>query len=123
MTRLVEKVEEQTLVILDEPELHLRPPLLSAFVKAFSNLLVSRNAVSLIVTHSPVIVQEMPSDCVKIINRINNLVNLVSLEESEMETFGENISSLTREIFKLVIKESGFQNKINLVEQDYLMKN
>ncbi|MCU4804551.1 AAA family ATPase [Bacillus cereus] len=117
LTKLVEKVEERTLVILDEPELHLHPPLLSAFVRALSNLLIYRNAVALIATHSPVIVQEVPSDCVKIISRTNQLV---SFEGPEIETFGENISSLTREIFKLEVKESGFHKIITeLVEQDF----
>jgi len=42
ITRLVEKVEERTLVLLDEPEAHLHPPLLSAFVRALSDLLINR---------------------------------------------------------------------------------
>lgn len=36
MVRLVETVEERTLVLLDEPEAHLHPPLLAAFVRALS---------------------------------------------------------------------------------------
>ncbi|MGE7934594.1 ATP-dependent nuclease [Viridibacillus arvi] len=105
ITQLVEKVEERTLVILDEPELHLHPPLLSAFTRALSELLITRNAVALIATHSPVIVQEVPSECVKIMNRNNNYVDF---ELPNIETFGENIGTLTREIFGLEVRESGF---------------
>ncbi|MFE3576857.1 ATP-dependent endonuclease [Lysinibacillus sp. NPDC059133] len=105
ITQLVEKVEERTLVILDEPELHLHPPLLSAFTRALSELLITRNAVALIATHSPVIVQEVPSECVKIMNRNNNYVDF---ESPNIETFGENIGTLTREIFGLEVRESGF---------------
>lgn len=36
LTRLVEKVEERTLVLIDEPEAHLHPPLLSAMTRAIS---------------------------------------------------------------------------------------
>lgn len=36
ITRLVELVEEKSLVLIDEPEGHLHPPLLSAFVRALS---------------------------------------------------------------------------------------
>ncbi len=44
ITRLVELVEERSLVLIDEPEGgHLHPPLLSAFVRALSDLLVQRN--------------------------------------------------------------------------------
>lgn len=60
ITRLVEKVDEKTLVVLDEPESHLHPPLLSAFTRALSYLLLNRNGVALIATHSPVILQEVP---------------------------------------------------------------
>jgi ABC-type branched-subunit amino acid transport system ATPase component len=63
ITRLVETLEERSLVILDEPEAHLHPPLLSAFIRALSNLLIERNAVAIIATHSPVVVQEVPKSC------------------------------------------------------------
>lgn len=34
ITRLVESMEERSLVFLDEPEAHLHPPLLSAFIRS-----------------------------------------------------------------------------------------
>jgi predicted ATP-dependent endonuclease of OLD family len=58
ITRLVATVEEKTLVLLDEPESHLHPPLLSAFIRALSDLLYDRNGVAIIATHSPVVLQE-----------------------------------------------------------------
>lgn len=63
MTRLVEVVDERTLVLLDEPEGHLHPPLLSAFIRALSDLLVKRNGVAIVATHSPVVLQEVPRLC------------------------------------------------------------
>ena len=45
VARLVELVEEKTLVLLDEPEEHLHPPLVSALIRALSNLLIYRNGV------------------------------------------------------------------------------
>lgn len=45
ITRLVEVVDERTLVLIDEPESHLHPPLLAAFIRALSDLLVNRNGV------------------------------------------------------------------------------
>ncbi|MGN9540532.1 AAA family ATPase [Escherichia coli] len=52
LTRLVATVEEKTLVLIDEPESHLHPPLLSAFIRALSDLLLD-NGLSIIATHSP----------------------------------------------------------------------
>jgi predicted ATP-dependent endonuclease of OLD family len=42
ITKLVELVDERTLVLLDEPEGHLHPPLLSAFIRSLSELLIQR---------------------------------------------------------------------------------
>nr|WP_279487084.1 AAA family ATPase [Aeromonas veronii] len=69
ITRLVATVEEKTLVLIDEPESHLHPPLLSAFIRALSELLYDRNGVSIIATHSPVVLQEIPKSCAWKMNR------------------------------------------------------
>ena len=105
ITKLVETVEEKTLVLLDEPEGHLHPPLLSAFIRALSDLLKNRNAVAIIATHSPVIAQEVPTSCVYKLGRFGLEAKA---ERPEIETFGENIGTLTREIFGLEVAESGF---------------
>ncbi|WP_374128195.1 AAA family ATPase [Sphingomonas sp. 28-62-11] len=47
ISRLVSRVEEKTLVLIDEPESHLHPPLLSAFTRALSELLHNRNGVAI----------------------------------------------------------------------------
>ena len=69
ITKLVETIEEKTLVLLDEPETHLHPPLVSSFIRCLSELLMSTNAVAIIATHSPIILQEVPKNCVWILDR------------------------------------------------------
>jgi predicted ATPase len=105
ITKLVEKVEEKTLVLLDEPEAHLHPPLLSAFVRALSELLSHRNGVAIVATHSPVILQEVPRDCVYKMSRSGLKA---TPERPQIETFGENVGVLTREIFGLEVSNSGY---------------
>lgn len=61
ITHLVRRVTERSLVLIDEPETHLHPPLLSAFIRAVSDLLTNRNGVAIIATHSPVVLQETPA--------------------------------------------------------------
>jgi predicted ATPase len=109
ITRLVETVEEKTLVLLDEPEAHLHPPLLSAFVRALSNLLINRNGVALIATHSPVVLQEVPQSCVWKIRRTGTRS---VAERPEVQTFGENVGLLTREVFGLEVTQSGFHKML-----------
>ncbi|MBL4901858.1 MAG: AAA family ATPase [Desulfocapsa sp.] len=105
VTKLIELVEEKTLVLMDEPESHLHPPLLSAFIRALSDLLYTRNGVAIIATHSPVVLQEVPMSCVWKLFR-NQLVG--KTERLERETFGENVGTLTREVFGLEVIKSGF---------------
>ncbi|MDD3138525.1 MAG: ATP-binding protein [Lachnospiraceae bacterium] len=109
IAKLVQLVEEKTLVLLDEPEEHLHPPLVSAFIRALSNLLIYRNGVGIIATHSPVIVQEVPKKCVWILRRWGN--ELTS-ERPRIETFGENLGELTSEIFGYEVTNSGFHKMI-----------
>ena len=116
MTRLVETVEEKTLVLLDEPEAHLHPPLLSAFVRSLSDLLIDRNGVAIIATHSPVVLQEVPMSCAWKLRRTGYIVNA---DRPELETFGENVGVLTREVFGLEVTDSGFHKMLqNAVERN-----
>ncbi|MDK7046806.1 AAA family ATPase, partial [Escherichia coli] len=94
-------------VLIDEPESHLHPPLLSAFIRALSDLLLDRNGLSIIATHSPVVLQEVPKRCVWKINR-----SRLSTESRrpDIETFGENVGILTREVFGLEVVKSGFHD-------------
>lgn len=105
LTRLVEKVSEKTLVLLDEPESHLHPPLLSAFVRALSDLLRDRNGLAIVATHSPVVLQEVPASCVWSIVRAGEVWNTA---RPAIETFGENVGVLTHESFGLEVQETGF---------------
>jgi predicted ATPase len=107
ITSLVATVEEKTLVLLDEPESHLHPPLLSAFVRAIADLLHDRNGVAIIATHSPVVLQEIPRSCVWKIYRVGT--NTTSSRPT-IETFAENVGVLTSEIFSLEVERSGFHD-------------
>lgn len=107
MTRLVEHVEEASLILIDEPESHLHPPLLSAFVRALSDLLGDRNGVAIVATHSPVVLQEVPKECAWILSG-RTADGTAYARRPERETFAENVSVLTDSVFELEVTESGF---------------
>ncbi|TDY35347.1 AAA family ATPase [Janthinobacterium sp. 75] len=109
ITRLVELVDERTLVLMDEPEGHLHPPLLSAFIRSLSDLLVRRNGVAILATHSPVVLQEVPQSCAWILQRAGH--SSVA-ERPTIETFGENLGVLTREVFGFEVTTAGFYGLI-----------
>ncbi len=105
ISRLVEKVQDKTLVLFDEPESHLHPPLLSAFIRSLSNLLYKRNGVAIIATHSPVVVQEVPKNCCWVLTRFGDEMRYA---RPSIETFAENVGTLTKEVFRLELEQSGF---------------
>lgn len=105
VVNLIANVIEKTLVLFDEPEIHLHPPLLSALVRAVNDIVIKKNGVCIFATHSPVVLQEIPANCVHIIHREGDLVNI---SRPPLETFGENVSRLTHEVFGLEIRETGF---------------
>lgn len=109
ITKLVENVEERTLVLMDEPEAHLHPPLLAALVRAISDLLINRNGVAIVATHSPVVLQEVPRSCVWKLRRHGGGA---VIERPEIETFAENVGRLTHEVFGLEVTRSGFYKMI-----------
>lgn len=89
---------EPTLVLIDEPETHLHPPLLAALLKSIRSCLDLLNGFAVIATHSPVVLQEMPSRFVSVIKRVSDRTVIT---KPSIETFGESIGVITQEVFNL----------------------
>lgn len=87
-----------TLVLIDEPETHLHPPLLASFLRSIRTCLVRLNAYAIVATHSPVVLQETPAKYVRVLRRFNGNS---SVALPSVETFGENIGVITQEAFNL----------------------
>lgn len=118
LTSLIDHVVEKTLIILDEPETHLHPPLLSAFIRALSDILIVKNGVAIVATHSPILLQEVPASCAWKMQRSSLEVSLNNIQE---ETFGTNINSLMREVFGLESTKTGFHQLLEkaLIKHQY----
>lgn len=105
LTLLCESIFEKTIVLIDEPEMHLHPPLISTYIRTLSFLLRKKNAVAIIATHSPIVVQEVPSHCVSKIERIQETMYF---SRPIIESFAANTDSLTRDIFGYEVIKTGF---------------
>jgi predicted ATPase len=105
ITRLVQLVTEKSLVLFDEPESHLHPPLLSSFIRTLSSLMTEQNGIAIIATHSPVVLQEIPKSCTWVLRRSGSDAKA---KRPSCETFGENVGTLTHEVFGLEAMKSGF---------------
>lgn len=116
LSSLIARVEERTLVLMDEPEVHLHPPLLAAFIRAISELLITRNGVAIVATHSPVVLQVVPKSCVWKLRRYGSNIKV---ERLGIECFGENLGVLTSEVFRHEVTNSGVYKLLkDIVDED-----
>lgn len=96
-TYLIADMHLSSLVIIDEPEVHLHPSSVVDFMLFLSNILRKFQSYAIIATHSPLIVREMINTNVYKFVRSNENVPLIS--RVAYDTFGEDISTLYNRIF------------------------
>lgn len=92
-------LKEGSLVIFDEPEIHLHPNAVALLMQTLQALLDEYDSYAIIATHSPVVIQEVPRKRVVRFEREGNITTSQSLGH---ESFGENIAELTRMVFETV---------------------
>lgn len=109
---IIRHLENYSLLLIDEPETHLHPPLLSSLTQTIETLLIQKNAIGIIATHSPVVLQEVDRESVWILNRVNHEL---LFKRPDIQTYGENLNTLLREVFKLEVNSSGFERTIESV--------
>lgn len=98
VAQLAAHLRSRSLVLLDEPETHLHPPLLAALLRGIQSLLDAFDSFAIVATHSPVVLQEVPAKDVQVIERFGGIV---SASDPQLETFGAGLGELTHEAFGL----------------------
>lgn len=98
LAHIIAYIEEDSIVLFDEPEIHIHPPMLSFMISSLRNILSKYQSVMLIATHSPVIVQETFSKNVFVVRRFEDKT---VMSHPQIETYGANISEITSEVFDL----------------------
>ncbi|SFZ94447.1 AAA domain-containing protein, putative AbiEii toxin, Type IV TA system [Flaviramulus basaltis] len=96
VTEIVANIRFDSLIIYDEPETHLHPNAISQLINTIYELVHQFKSYCIIATHSPLIIQEILSKNVYVIEREGNYS---SLRKIGLESFGENLSILTEEVF------------------------
>ena len=98
LATVIANIEDDSLLLFDEPENHIHPPLLSFLLTSIRRILYKYNSVVFISTHSPVIIQETFANNVYVIKRIEDGLTMT---HPKIETFGANIGEITSEVFDL----------------------
>ena len=96
VTELIANIRYNSLLIFDEPETHLHPNAITEFMSVIMQLLEEFDSYCIVATHSPLIVREVFSDSIYVFEKDEKTPRIRNLE---FETFGENLSIITEEIF------------------------
>ncbi len=74
MTEVIATIEKESLLLFDEPELHLHPNAVANTLRMLYKLLEEFDSYAIFSTHWPLIVQEIPSRYVQILSRVDNVL-------------------------------------------------
>ena len=109
---LVAHARPRSLVLFDEPEAHLHPPLMAAVIHAVRVVLTHVNAFCVAATHSPVLLQETLARHVRVVRRVGKHLEV---KMPPWETFGENVGILTYNTFGLTASNTDFHKVLDLM--------
>jgi predicted ATPase len=93
---LVGAIRNNSMVVIDEPELFLHPTLEIVLIQLLKDVLVRYASKAIIATHSLVTVREVPANCVHVLRRIDGQTEAV---RPPFETFGGDIQRISSYVF------------------------
>lgn len=96
ITEIVANIRYDSIILYDEPETHLHPNAITELMNTIYELVNTFQSYCIIATHSPLVVRELLSRNVYVIEKEGSVP---SVRKLEYETFGENLSVLTDDIF------------------------
>lgn len=113
---LVACLEFNSLVLIDEPETHLHPPLLAAMMHGLRGILKDYESIAVVATHSPVVIQESMARHVHVVRREGDLT---SVRPVSTETFGESIGHITAQVFGMESNATDFHKVLDSLIEKY----
>ena len=131
ITEIVAHIRFDSIILYDEPETHLHPNAISQLMNTIYELVNEFQSYCIIATHSPLVIRELLSKNVFVIEKEGQTV---AVRKIGMETFGENLTVLTDEVFgnrtipkqykmildRLVNSGLRFEEILNTLESDGL---
>ena len=91
-------VENGSLMLMDEPETHLHPNLITGLVAMLDKVLALTGSIAIIATHSAYLVREVPHSQVHII-RLDDTSQAVEITKPRLRTFGADVGAISHFVF------------------------
>jgi len=134
LTRIISEIRFDSLILYDEPEIHLHPNAISRLINTLFDLVERFQSFCIIATHSPLVIQEIHARNIIILDREEDELRIRKMSK---DSFGENLSVITDEIFnnrdvnkyhlelmrKLVSEKRSFEEIIQIFQFDNLPVN
>lgn len=98
MSHIYAYSEDNSILLFDEPENHLHPPMLSFMMNEIKRAIRKTHSIMLVATHSPVVLQEMFAKNIYVIRRDEGRL---MFSHPLTETYGENFGYINRIVFGL----------------------
>lgn len=115
-SNIVGFIEEGSLLLIDEPETNLHPGLLSTFIAALNETLMEFDSYAVVASHSPILLQQVPSRSVRHFTRDN--IDRPKIRSLDFESFGEDLGELTRRVLGLADPERDFTDVLDKLFAD-----
>ena len=111
ITYICANIHYRSLLIIDEPEVHLHPHITMEFIAVLSDLLEVFKSYSIIATHTPLVVREMAGKNVYVMQKMQE--GIPQIAPVAFETLGEDVSTLYRNLFGYDEKSSYFMKMVD----------
>lgn len=107
---IVSEMKDESLLILDEPELYLHPTLEMGLIKMLKSLLKDSSSYAIIATHSAVMAREVSKNSVRILRKKGDItIN----DAPTIETFGESLDAIVGEVFDDYYQTKPYQKELD----------
>lgn len=93
---IVGELRDNSLIVVDEPELFLHPTLEITFISLLKKVLKAFGSKAILATHSLTTVREVPSNCVHVMRRLSSEVDVI---RPPFETFGGDMQRISSYVF------------------------
>jgi predicted ATPase len=90
-------IENGSLLLIDEPETHLHPNLITDLVAMLNKILELSGSIAIVATHSAYLVREVPSSQVHVIREATN--RQIEILMPRLKTFGADVGAISNFIF------------------------
>lgn len=116
LSHIYANVHFSSLLVIDEPEVHLHPSIIKDFMIILCEILSDFDSFAIIATHSPLVVREMANTNVFLMQKVEN--DILQIGKVPFDTFGEDTARLYKNIFGYDEADSYFMEVVRRLREE-----